>query len=492
MVANDDDYLVATIKTLLSNYLRKERTLILLACPADQDIENSTAFRYVKEQGAISRCMGVLTKPDLIGPPRLPLITRVLNGLSFRLSSADAWFVTKQLDQQALEQAVSHDEAREHERQFFDTEPWATTLSAFAHRFGATSLQAAISGKLTQHILGELPSIIERVQKKLAELDDTLSLFPAKPKSASMTVMNEVFRLVQDVREQINPNAKHEFRKEYKDIFKAARKALHDARPTIDLSTPAAKRKRIDTIDLSSGDDASIMDTPSKIIRGPNGCALRTPRHVSVTPRPSPTPQWTRFKREVTLQTPRKIFPLRLDQIQQKYETGSTSLLPGEVNSKITEEYCMLFIKRWGDTVDEYTSRAKQHVVKMLQSCVEKTLAAYQHTQLQIEASRAVCDLCAALIGDFDMFAHAMINCERGERPKSFVAGSLHSRIEAEREELHKTRTEKRLEERFERMEADGLKVPSAVEKNKKYAELVATHLPEIDPYKKVVSPLTF
>ena len=59
----------------------------MLACAADQDVENSTAFRFVKTSGAVDRCMGVLTKPDLLGRVKFPLIRRIINGEIFKLGT---------------------------------------------------------------------------------------------------------------------------------------------------------------------------------------------------------------------------------------------------------------------------------------------------------------------------------------------------------------------------------------------------------------------
>ena len=116
--------------------------------------------------------MGVLTKPDLLAPPRYPYTERMLKGEKFKLRKG--WFVAKSSSQAELDEGVTHAEARERERTFFAiNEPWCSSLASLANRFGVLSLQDAISQELTQHILDEYVPCL--AQMLLANL---LAAFP--------------------------------------------------------------------------------------------------------------------------------------------------------------------------------------------------------------------------------------------------------------------------------------------------------------------------
>lgn len=149
---DNEQHLVGFIEKLVTSHLRDEKTLVLLACAADQDIENSTTFRYVKQCKAQGRCSGVLTKPDLMSPAKFDLIKRVLARDVFKL--AGPWFVTKQLSQAEIDMGISHGEARQREHEFFQTGRWAED-PGMAKYLGIANLQKAVADSLVAHILSE-------------------------------------------------------------------------------------------------------------------------------------------------------------------------------------------------------------------------------------------------------------------------------------------------------------------------------------------------
>ena len=149
-----EQHLVGFIDKLIRNFVRDEKALILLTCAVNSDVETSKAFGLIRASKALNRCMGVLTKPDLVTRGRNMQIGRMLNDETFKLGNG--WFVTKQLSQEEVDNNVSHSQAREREEAFFDTQdPWNSSLRDFAARFGISNLQDSLSHKLTEHILNE-------------------------------------------------------------------------------------------------------------------------------------------------------------------------------------------------------------------------------------------------------------------------------------------------------------------------------------------------
>ena len=151
---HNEQYLVKLIKELVTSYLDDDKARILLACGADQDIHNSTTFRYIREaeNDAKSRCMGVLTKLDLMHGSKAEQIWKMLDHQEFDFPNG-SWFMTKQLSQDQLDAGVSHGEARLREADFFLTPPWADFSRAFPKQVGIGNLQAALSKCLTAHII---------------------------------------------------------------------------------------------------------------------------------------------------------------------------------------------------------------------------------------------------------------------------------------------------------------------------------------------------
>jgi hypothetical protein len=149
---DEDQQLVQWIEKLVTSYIRDEKCLILLACGADQDVETSTTFRFIKDCQATNRCAGVLTKADLLPPGKLPYVKQILSGKKFTLGKG--WYLTKQLSQAQIDQGISHAMARGLESTFFGQQPWADLVNLHEH-FGISRLEKSVSHWMADHIRGE-------------------------------------------------------------------------------------------------------------------------------------------------------------------------------------------------------------------------------------------------------------------------------------------------------------------------------------------------
>ena len=169
--------------------------------------------------------MGVLTKPDLVDatPSKIKFFEDLLRGRQYKLGGG--WFVTRQLSQKELtgEHAMTHEEARQIESQFFSAEPWNTSLASYAHRFGIPNLQQCISGELITDIINKLPTISARVQGRLSMLDDELRTFGEQPapQTASLTVITAIDSGKTALIGEFNADSNQsELRKKYRQIFR--------------------------------------------------------------------------------------------------------------------------------------------------------------------------------------------------------------------------------------------------------------------------------
>ena len=209
-----EQHIVPFVETLITSHVSDEKALILLTIAANQDTDTSNAFRFVRGVKAECRCVGVLTKPDLFTKSRqnTDRMIRTLNGKMFELGNG--WYVTKQLSSEELDQNVSYAEARRREEAFFTRqEPWCTALADFSEQFGIPRLQDALSHKLTEHILNELPEIASRVTDRLRKVEDQLAAFPEQVKAPCSTVRNEIEKVNSVVLEHLSGNGiENEFR----------------------------------------------------------------------------------------------------------------------------------------------------------------------------------------------------------------------------------------------------------------------------------------
>lgn len=152
-----DKYLIKVVETLVTQYVKHENALILCALPMSSDSANSRASRIVRDCQAADRCLGVLTKPDLLKPAELMLeMERIwapmLRGEKYPFGHG--YFVTKQLAQSDLFAGLTDVVAREREAEFFGQQPpWSTDLREFHERFGTRQLQNRLSEMLGGQII---------------------------------------------------------------------------------------------------------------------------------------------------------------------------------------------------------------------------------------------------------------------------------------------------------------------------------------------------
>jgi len=74
---------IQEVNNLINSYLIQERTIILAVLPANQDIATCDILeRAAQVDPTGERTIGVLTKPDLVGPGSEDEVIAVLNNVS--------------------------------------------------------------------------------------------------------------------------------------------------------------------------------------------------------------------------------------------------------------------------------------------------------------------------------------------------------------------------------------------------------------------------
>ncbi|EGP91349.1 uncharacterized protein MYCGRDRAFT_32808 [Zymoseptoria tritici IPO323] len=278
-----DSYLVVFVERLLTTYMSDEKALILLACPANQDMENSTANRYLRKCKAEKRTIGVLTKPDLMEGTQFKVDTvkAMLNGELYPLGYG--WFIAKQLSHDDIVDGVDHAQAREMEKHYFNSWPWNDQLVEFAERFGIVNLQQALSRTLTQHILDALPGIVNSVNSRLQAVKKTLSAFPERSADPGIVVNTEIYKLYTNVKDELSAETTSTYREEYRQILGEVRTKFKEVRPCVDITTPGVAQPidRSESVVVLSSEDEDEEESPSKRSKTNNGSPLPEWYHVA-------------------------------------------------------------------------------------------------------------------------------------------------------------------------------------------------------------------
>jgi len=144
----EDKFLERVVKNLTCEYIARPNAIILGAVPMNIDAENSYAFKLIRELKAESRCVGVMTKADLL--PHDTAASRswlsMLHEKTHRIGLG--YFITSRQEGD-LEAQNKREEAFFNRTPMFDPQgSWPEDFEQFRERCGVEKLKAFLSGKL--------------------------------------------------------------------------------------------------------------------------------------------------------------------------------------------------------------------------------------------------------------------------------------------------------------------------------------------------------
>ncbi|CAK4033830.1 Interferon-induced GTP-binding [Lecanosticta acicola] len=501
---HDDQYLVDFIEALLTVYIRDEAALILLACAANQDVHTSTAFRYIRKHKAMPRCMGVLTKPDLLegGKTKWESIQKMLHGDSNTFQMGLGWYTTKQLSQKEMESGISHEEARQREAAFFAQDPWSGSLSPYAARFGIRNLQKALSELLTTDIINNLPEILHRVQSRLQQVNGELASFPEEAAAPSLTVITEIDTLKTAIIKEIDPNsAESSFRSGYQNAFRKLSDNLLANKPDAVLETPGFVKPSISLDD--SQEDYEMDETPSKRIKTNSGGSIRTPirptpsretpsssrmQNTAPNGRRRTAPQQSQQQQQAAPHRHRIIF--KLGEIRERYDSAPGADMPGSASVHVDRKLKLEPLQCWTAIVDHSLSEIEVLFTKTLKQTVARALTPRKRTEFFSQALQICRDLLGELHHEQVQFAYKMIRANQ-HRPITYAKQTWKATVSTIETALRRQRSEQRIDELYDVMESNGQRVPPKPDQKKKgaaeFAALLVTD--EWEPEIKALAP---
>lgn len=468
----DEQYLYGFIERLLKSYIGDDQAHVLVACAVTNDIENCTALRYIRECNASSRCMGVLTKPDLMSNDDsiAHTIGLMLQGKKQKLGNG--WHVAKLLGQKELEQRprISHEEARRRENEFFRTSRAWAAFSGFSDRMGIPALQSAVSRVLTTHILHELPAIVQNVDGLLADISNELEGFPQVPRSPTDTVSREARNVQEAIVTHIRgDSAKNILRQKYKNLIVRFAADLRNARPDTGLSTPNAVKRRVqrEVVEIDSDDEPEPTPKRQKL---PGRGVPSTPESsrnaaVRVKTEPNsglntPTKPKTSFTKSLTLAW-----------IRERYQEGLCGTLPDTINPKVTEVIILACIGSWPELANRLLNGIRSLFDTMLNKTVQKTLEKYDKARLLPQTAQATSALFSSILDQQTAVIEHIVACEL-HRPTLHSEKKLKQETHEWQAELRRDRLEERIAEHFALLTAKSQseKEVDALEKRKNEA----------------------
>jgi len=141
---DEDTFLERVVSNLACEYMARPNALILWAVPMNQDAENSYAFSLIRKMRAGNRCVGIMTKADLLPEASSGTWLAMLRGQAHQTGLG--YFVTSRQGED-LERQNTREEA------FFNrtaeiAREWPEVFDDFKDRCGVEKLKSFLSLKL--------------------------------------------------------------------------------------------------------------------------------------------------------------------------------------------------------------------------------------------------------------------------------------------------------------------------------------------------------
>ncbi|KAL1836814.1 hypothetical protein VTJ49DRAFT_4615 [Mycothermus thermophilus] len=197
----EDIFLESVVKNLTLEYISRPSAIIMCAVPMNQDTENSLALGLIRKQHAENRCIGVMTKADLL--PKDPSSARnwllMLHGRAHPLGHG--YFITSR-------QGSDLEEQNKMEEAFFNrtadtTGQWPVEFDEFKDRCGVEKLKAFLSLKLGEEFAKILPEVKEKVNSRLLDIETQLQKYPDPPPNPELEIMKSLTEFTIRVKDRV-------------------------------------------------------------------------------------------------------------------------------------------------------------------------------------------------------------------------------------------------------------------------------------------------
>ncbi|KAH6641107.1 P-loop containing nucleoside triphosphate hydrolase protein [Chaetomium tenue] len=248
---SEDIFLERVVQNLTREYISRPSAIILCAVPMNQDTENSLALKIIRGQRAQNRCIGVMTKADLLPSDDYAASgwLGMLNGEAHQ--TGFGYFITSR-------QGSDLEEQNKMEESFFNrtadaTGHWPEVFDHFKEKCGVEKLKVFLSEKLGEEFAKILSEVKEKVETRLVDIRKQLKMYPDPPPSPELEIMKSLAEFTVRVKDRVmNQDFMSIWDDSYGEPFKAL---ILNMKPKFNVREHAKLSKPPVVIDLD-GDTA--------------------------------------------------------------------------------------------------------------------------------------------------------------------------------------------------------------------------------------------
>lgn len=210
VTSGQDIQVIAEVNKLIDDYLKEERTIILAVIPSNQDIATVDILErahLVDPDG--ERTIGVLTKPDLIGPGNEEEVVAVLNNVRKPLKLG--YILVKNRSQAQIQHKNPQNSAVEDEEHFFKSH---LTFSCLDQRLlGIKNLTTVLTKLLVSRLQEQLAPMKRQVEIMLSKVRaDVRAISSYGTASSSSERQKLLVTLTQEFVRHLNDCVRGEYR----------------------------------------------------------------------------------------------------------------------------------------------------------------------------------------------------------------------------------------------------------------------------------------
>ncbi|GAB1315491.1 hypothetical protein MFIFM68171_05701 [Madurella fahalii] len=196
-----DAFLEKVVQNLTREYISRPSAIILCAVPMNQDTENSLALKIVRDLRAENRCIGVMTKADLLPKDDHGSLRwlAMLHGQAHQ--TGFGYFITSR-------QGSDLEEQNKMEEAFFNrtadsTGQWPEAFEQFRDRCGVEKLKAFLSLKLGEKFAKVLPEVKQKVDSRLQDINEQLEKYPDPPRNPELEIIRSLTEFTVRVKDRV-------------------------------------------------------------------------------------------------------------------------------------------------------------------------------------------------------------------------------------------------------------------------------------------------
>ncbi|KAB5543142.1 P-loop containing nucleoside triphosphate hydrolase protein [Coniochaeta sp. 2T2.1] len=265
----EDQYLADVVLNLTREYISHSGAIILWAVPMNTDPENSTTFRVIRDMNAVRRCLGVMTKADLLPSGGHDQWISILEGKFHKTGLG--YFITSRPDKGDLDNQTAWEEAffnrRAGQSSLSETPIWPYEFATYDDICGVVRLKDFLSRKLAEDFSRSLPAVKEKLQERLHNVVNELKKLPELPDNPEFEIRKGLLEFTNMAKTCLEGQ---EFLDTWKSKELMFSKTVYDMKPKYIVKPPATN-----VIDLDA-DTPAVGNTPNRQPKRPAPADLQS------------------------------------------------------------------------------------------------------------------------------------------------------------------------------------------------------------------------